>query len=66
MKRFLPIKIFSIDYGYGWWWGKRFFFPGIYIVPSFRHYSRCESGRTHKALLLDWSESWNKTNQIYR
>ena len=34
LKRYLPIKIFHIFYGYGWWWGKKFIFfrSGLYIV----------------------------------
>ena len=26
MKRFLPIRIHHIYFGYGWWWGKKFYF----------------------------------------
>lgn len=33
IKRFLPIKIFHIYYGYGWWWGEMFFFFQKKLVP---------------------------------
>lgn len=26
MKKYLPIRIFSIRLGYGWWWGTHFYF----------------------------------------
>lgn len=29
MKRYLPIKVFSTYFGYGWWWGKK-----VYFIPN--------------------------------
>lgn len=28
MKRYLPIKVFSSYFGYGWWWGGK-----VYFIP---------------------------------
>lgn len=47
MKKYLPIKIFSIKYAYGWWWGKYFFFIGKHatafaILPMCNHFHQCE------------------------
>ena len=41
MKKYKPIKIFNIHYGYGYWWGKYCFFIGKHstcfaIVPIWR------------------------------
>lgn len=42
MKRFKPIRIFSVDYGYGWWFGRHFFFFHPFVViPMYSHHFRC-------------------------
>ena len=46
MKRYLPIRIFSIRFGYGWWWGTHFFFFGKHstafaILPMSSHLRSC-------------------------
>ena len=38
MKKYLPIKVHHIYFGYGWWWGSKVYFRdrihgGIFIVP---------------------------------
>lgn len=47
MKKYLPIKIFSIHFGYGWWLGSYFFFFGKHstvfaIIPMSFHHHQCE------------------------
>ena len=40
MRKYKPIKVFSVHFGYGWWWGKHlFFFKTCFaIVPMSFHY----------------------------
>ena len=58
MKKYLPIKIFSIRLGYGWWWGSHFYFfnnGAFTIIPYWFHFQDCtyehgkgiENGATH-------------------
>lgn len=58
MKKYLPIKIFSIRLGYGWWWGSHFYFfkkEAFTIIPCWLHLHDCtyehgkgiENGPTH-------------------
>lgn len=67
MKKYLPIKIFSIKYAYGWWWGNYFFFFGKHstafaIFPMCDHHSRCtyENG---KAIDYGDTYSWSEERQ---
>ena len=46
MKKYLPIRIHSIDFGYGWWWSNYFFFFRKYkapfvALPMCTHWKRC-------------------------
>ena len=48
MKKYLPIKIFSINFAYGWWWGGYFFFfTPFAIIPMWLHRQDCtyENGK---------------------
>ena len=65
MKRYLPIRIHSISMGNGYWWGKRIFFRGCYILPMFRHYPDCQTP-DGEAIRPKWPESWHRTNDKYR
>ena len=64
MKKYLPIRIFSIQYGYGWWFGKYFFFFGkksttFGIVPMYFHHHKCtyENGSAiERGMCNSWSE----------
>jgi hypothetical protein len=60
MRKYFPIKIFSVNYAYGWWWGSCFFFFGkrstaFAILPMCDHLHQCvymngkaiEDGATH-------------------
>lgn len=45
-RKYIPIRIFSIRFGYGWWWGSYFFFLGKHsttfaIMPMSFHYNSC-------------------------
>lgn len=67
VKKYLPIRIFSFHYAYGWWLGKYFFFFGKHstafaIIPSCRHYGLCtyEHG---KAIDVGDTCSWSDERQ---
>lgn len=51
--------------GTGYWWGKRIFFRGCYILPMFRHYPDCQTP-DGKAIRPEYPESWHQTNDKYR
>lgn len=69
MKKYKPIRIHHLYYGYGYWWGSYFFFIGKHstafaIMPMWRecHYAMyanngfiIDNGDT-----LSWSESRQK------
>lgn len=38
MKKYFPIKIFSIKYAYGWWWGSYFFFFGKHSTNRYEQF----------------------------
>ena len=65
MKRFLPIKIHSIDFGIGWWWGSKLFFKHGVVIPSWYHYRRCQK-LSGLAIELEYPQSWHKSNDKYR
>ena len=64
LKRYLPIRIFSINLGYGWWWGGHFFFfkLAFAIIPMWMHLKNCtyEHG---KALDRGDVKSWSLNRQ---
>ena len=67
MRKYLPIKIFSIQFGYGWWWGSYFFFLGknetaFAILPMYTHFKKCtyENG---KAICDGGTKSWDDKRQ---
>ena len=71
MKKYKPIRIHHINYGYGYWWGSYFFFIGrqatcFAIVPMFME---CDKTiYTHNGLsvgrgdTLSWSASRQRVN----
>lgn len=71
MKKYLPIRIFSIKFGYGWWWGKYFFFIGKHstafaIMPMCSHLHQCEymSGKAiEDGDTLSWSPERQREKQ---
>lgn len=65
MKKYLPMKIHSVYYGYCWWWGKKIFCKGGYIVPMSEHYPKCQT-LYGKAIEPAYPESWHKSNLKYR
>ena len=64
MRKYLPIRIFSIKFGYGWWLGKYFFFIGKHatsfaILPMCVHLEQCtyEHGKgIEDGDTLSWSD----------
>lgn len=70
MKRYKPIKIFHIKYGYGWWFGNYFFFIGkgstmFGIMPMFMefHCSEYVGKHEHFAILDGDTCSWSESRQ---
>lgn len=66
MKKFLPIKIHHIFYGYGYWWWDYFLFIGKHstcfaVVPMCRECTNAIYGLNGKIIghgdTLSWSES---------
>ena len=67
MKKYLPIKIFSIKYAYGWWWGSYFLFFGKHstafaILPMCNHLHQCEY-MNGKAIENGAIHSWHPDRQ---
>lgn len=67
LKKYLPIRIFSIQFGYGWWWGSYFFFLGRHdtafaILPMYAHFTRC-TYKNGKAIDNGDTESWSNSRQ---
>lgn len=67
MRKYFPIRVFSIKFGYGWWLGKYFFFFGKHatafaILPMSSHHHNCtyENG---KAIDDGDTESWSESRQ---
>lgn len=68
MRKFLPIKIHHQFYGYGWWFGKKFYFwddlSGIVIVPC---YAECNNtvyaysgNKIGDGMVLSWDDDRSK------
>lgn len=67
MKKYFPIKIFSIYFAYGWWWGKYFFFFGKHstafgIIPMYFHLHYC-TYMNGKAIEHGDTLSWSPSRQ---
>ena len=67
IKKYFPIRIFSIKYAYGWWWGSYFFFFGKHatafaVMPMCNHFHSCtyENG---KGIEDGTTESWSEERQ---
>lgn len=70
MRKYLPIRIFSIRFAYGWWWGSYFFFIGkksvaFAIVPCSFHHGDC-SYENGLAIGNGDINSWSPTRQSER
>lgn len=71
VKKYLPIRIFSIHYAYGWWLGEYFFFFGKHStafanIPSYRHcvFSSYENGkRIGHGECYSWSDERQREKQ---
>lgn len=71
MKKYLPIRIFSQHFGYGWWWGSYFFFFGKHstsfaIIPMYWHHYHCtyKNGNGIKdGTILSWSDERQREKQ---
>ncbi|MBR1500188.1 MAG: hypothetical protein IJ615_11295 [Bacteroidaceae bacterium] len=67
MEKYLPIRIFSIRYGYGWWLGSYFFFFGKHstafaILPMSAHHASC-TYKNGKAIDDGTIHSWSDQRQ---
>lgn len=74
MKKYKPIRIHHIFYGYGYWWGNYFFFIGKHstcfaIVPMYRECLGATYAKNGHIIghgdALSWSESrqWEKEHR---
>lgn len=67
MKKYKPIRIFNIHYGYGYWWGKYFFFIGknavdFAIVPMYRELGN-STYYNNRAIPNGDTMSWSESRQ---
>ena len=68
LRKYLPIRIFSIKFAYGWWFGKYFFFFGKHstcfgILPMYFHHSSCTYANgtgIEDGECFSWSDSRQK------
>lgn len=59
MRRFLPIRIHSICYGYGWWWGSKFyFFSPLYVIAMHWERRNATYARNGKEISHGRIKSW--------
>ena len=74
MKKYKPIRIHHLYYGYGYWWGSYFFFIGRHstvfaIMPMCHHChyaAYASNGHTiGNGDIFSWSESRQKELQIF-
>lgn len=68
MRKYLPIRIFSIKFGYGWWLGKYFFFVGKHatafaIMPMYTHLRYC-TYKNGKGIEDGMCYSWSVERQM--
>lgn len=71
IRKFLPIRVFSIKFGYGWWLGKYFFFIGKHatafaILPMYAHLHQCtyENGKgIENGMCHSWSDERQREKQ---
>ncbi len=66
-RKYLPIKIHSVELGIGYWWGDRFYFPQGWripiITPSWFHLRSCQT-LSGKAIEHGKSKSWERFEEI--
>ena len=71
MSKYKPIKIFHIYYGYGYWWGRYFFFIGKHsvqfaiVLMAMEHLKAIYANNGHNIWhgdVLSWSESRQHEN----
>lgn len=74
MKKYKPIRIHHLYYGYGYWWGSYFFFIGKHsttfdIMPMYRECHRATYANNGYIIgngdIFSWSESRQKELQIF-
>ena len=74
MKKYKPIRIHHLYYGYGYWWGSYFFFIGKHstvfsIMPMYIECHRAVYANNGHIIgngdTLSWSESRQKELQIF-
>lgn len=66
MKRFKPIKVFHLNFGYGWWFGSKVFFPVFTIVPFWFVRENLEFVSTGKSISTGNNYSWSKERQAQK
>ena len=68
MKKYKPIRIFSIKFGYGYWWGKYCYFIGkkataFAIMPIWFHLGYCTYVSNNNAIENGMCSSWDEERQ---
>ena len=68
MKKYKPIRIHHLFYGYGYWWGNYFFFigkhsTGFAIVPMCGDHHRAIYANNGHAIENGDTLSWSKSRQ---
>lgn len=68
LRRYLPIRIHSVYYGAGWWWGNYFvFWTTFAVLPMCWHYKLCVFARTSRAIQEGGdSRSWKRYDEQER
>ena len=69
MKKYLPIKVHHIYFGYGWWWGSKVYFRdkiyggGIFIVPLAKECKKMVYANNGKLIGDGMVMSWEQSRQ---
>ena len=69
MKKYLPIKVHHIYFGYGWWWGSKVYFydrihGGLFIVPLAKECTYMVQARNGKTIGHGFVMSWKESRQM--
>lgn len=68
-RKFKPIKVFSIQFAYGYWWGKRVYFIGKHcttfaIIPIFFICKDCIYDSNGNIVGHGDTDSWSEQRQM--
>ena len=71
LKRFFPIKVHNIKYGYGWWFGDKLFFFEKHWIPFNIMPVSCEINNlvfdsNLKSIEHGYSNSWDRYYEQFK